>query len=151
MSTVEVGSCGDESAGLDAALAGEWIKADEVRAELEYACKEKAAADQIETLLQKALTELANIMLGLKKVGSGGTAPTAPSTASAILEAELKEALDKLKGLFEDSDSEAGDLLNDLLDKLGNSPLVRQLKPVATAIDGFDFDAALEKLNGITA
>lgn len=48
--------------------------------------------------------------------------------------------------MLEDSDSEAGDLLSDLLDKLGNSPLARQLKPVAAAIDGFDFDEALERM-----
>ena len=60
-------------------------------------------------------------------------------------------ALAKLKGLLEDSDSEAGDLLSELLDKLGNSTLATQLKPVATAIEGFDFDEALDQLKSITA
>ena len=107
--------------------------------------------------MQKALTELALVMPGLKNIGvtegntraADGTATAASSKTLAIPEAELKSALEKLKGLLEDSDSEAGDLLSDLLDKLNKSPLAKQLKPVAAAIEGFDFDAALEKLKGI--
>jgi len=122
-------------------------------AELEHACKEKAADAEIEALLQKALAELAIVMPGLANVpggtrSAGDTAAVAPQTP-ALPEAELKAYFDKLKGLLEDSDSEAGDLLDELLDKLGNAPLARQLKPVAAAIEGFDFDAALEKLKGI--
>ena len=124
---------------------------------LEHACKEKAPADQVETLLQKALAELAIILPGLEIVdvsvgnprGTGETAPKA--RAPAIQEAELKAALTKLKHLLEESDSEAGDLLSDLLDKLGSAPLAKQLKPVASAIEGFDFDEALEKLRGVSA
>jgi two-component system sensor histidine kinase/response regulator len=119
--------------------------------ELEHACNDKAPAEQIDALLQKALAELAIVMPGLEQVGAGATAApaAAASAAPAMPEAQLKAALDKLKGLLEDSDSEAGDLLGDLMDKLGNSPLARSLKPVAAAIEGFDFDAALEKLKGI--
>jgi HPt (histidine-containing phosphotransfer) domain-containing protein len=115
-------------------------------AELEHACLEGKTAEEIEVLFQKALAELAAIMPGLEKVGAGGTAVAATPVAPEIPEAELKAKLDKLKHLLEESDSEAGDLLSDLLDKLGNTPLAKQLKPVATAIEGFDFDAALEKL-----
>jgi len=114
--------------------------------ELEHACKAKAPAEQIESLLQTALAELATIMPGLEKVGAGGTAPTPSPSVPTIPEAELSAALAKLKHLLEDSDSEAGDLLSDLLEKLGNTPLAKQLKPVAMAIEGFDFDEALAKL-----
>ncbi len=124
--------------------------------ELEHACAEKAPAKQIAKLLKAALAELAVVMEGLKKVGadddaaSGLAATTSASVPTpTIPEAELKAALEKLKVLLAESDSEAGDLLDDLLDKLGNAPLAKQLKPVALAIEGFDFDAALEKLNGI--
>jgi two-component system sensor histidine kinase/response regulator len=119
-------------------------------AELEHACKEKAAAEQIESLLQNALAALAIIMPGLEKVGAGSTAPARQPAALAIPEAELKAMLDKLQGLLEDSDSEAADILEALLEKLAGSPLAKQLKPVAAAIEGFDFDAALEKLKGIS-
>jgi PAS domain S-box-containing protein len=130
--------------------------------ELEHACMEKSSADDIETLLQQTLGELAAILPGLEQVGAasagrfqpnglpaGGTAMAAAPAALAIPDAEFKAALGELKHLLEESDSEAGDLLADLLDKLGNAPLAKQLKPVALAIEGFDFDEALEKLNAI--
>jgi hypothetical protein len=91
---------------------------------------------------------LAVVMPGLQMVDTGNTVP-APAATSAMPEAELKAALEKLKGLLEDSDSDAGDVLDALLEKLGNAPLAKQLKPVATAIEGFDFDTALEKLRAI--
>ncbi len=114
--------------------------------ELEHACQEGLPAEEIDVLLQRTLAELAPVIEGLHKVGAGGTAAAPSPTAPVIPEAELNAVLAKLKHLLEESDSEAGDLLSDLLDKLGNTPLALQLKPVATAIEGFDFDAALESL-----
>jgi PAS domain S-box-containing protein len=122
-------------------------------AELEHACQEGKPAEEVDVLLQKTLAELAPVIEGLQKVGVSvanmGTAPV--STAPAMPEAELNATLDKLKLLLEESDSEAGDLLSDLLDKLKGTPLATKLKPVAAAIEGFDFDAALEKLQAITS
>ncbi len=118
-------------------------------AELEHACKEKLAAEQIEALLQKALDELAVILPGLQKVGAGGTAVPAASAPAAIPDAQVKVALERIKALLEESDSDAGDVLDELLDKLGASPLAHSLKPVAAAIENFDFDTALEKLKDI--
>jgi two-component system sensor histidine kinase/response regulator len=115
---------------------------------LEHACKEQAAAEQIEALLQAALAEIARVMPGLQEIGAGGTA-VVPIPAPGIPEAQLRAGLTKLKGLLEDSDSEASDLLSELLNKLSGSPLEKQLKLVADAVEGFDFDAALEKLSGV--
>jgi HPt (histidine-containing phosphotransfer) domain-containing protein len=124
--------------------------------ELEHACNEKAAPERISELLQKALNELTPVIAGLQEIPAGThsagatvAASTAAPAAPAMPDAQLKAALDQLKGLLEDSDSEAGDLLGDLLDKLGSSPLARSLKPVAMAIDGFDFEVALVKLKEI--
>jgi signal transduction histidine kinase/CheY-like chemotaxis protein len=121
--------------------------------ELEHACKEGKPAAEIEALLAQALVELAPVIEGLKKVGDGGTAPGTPvaHAALAIPEAELNTALDKLKCLLEDSDAEAGDVLDALLEKIAGLPLANALKPVASAIEGFDFDAALEKLSSLRA
>ena len=118
-------------------------------AELEHACLESKPAEEIDALFQKALAELAVIMPGLQNVGSGGTA-TPAAKALAMPADELKVKLDKLKLLLQESDSEAGDLLSDLLDKLEGTPLARQLKPVSAAIEGFDFDEALEKLAAVS-
>jgi PAS domain S-box-containing protein len=119
--------------------------------ELERACKDGQPEQEIDALLQNALDALAVIMPGLERVGAGSTAAVAPTKAPAIPDAELKAALEKLKGLLEESDSEAGDVLGDLLERLEGTALGRQLKPVATAIDDFDFDAALEKLAAVNA
>ncbi|MDP1525317.1 MAG: response regulator [Rhodocyclaceae bacterium] len=117
-------------------------------AELEHACQEGKPAEEIDILLQKTLAELAPVIEGLQKVGAGETADTALK-APAMPEAELNATLDKLKHLLEESDSEAGDLLSDLLDKLKGTPLASKLKPVAAAIEGFNFDEALDKLSAI--
>jgi hypothetical protein len=62
---------------------------------------------------------------------------------------DLDHTLDKLRSLLEESDAEAGDLLGDLLDKIAGTPMAKALKPVATAIEAFDFDEALTRLNKV--
>ena len=113
-------------------------------AELESACKDKAPDDRIAALLEKTLAELAPVIEGLQLLEETEAAPAAK--APALPAAELQARLDKLKALLEESDSEAGDLLADLLEKVAGSRLEKALKPVAAAINDFDFDAALEKL-----
>jgi len=117
-------------------------------AELEQACKEGKAAHEIDALLAKALAELETVMSGLRLVGAGAAA-SAAAAAPAMPEAELNEQLDRLKLLLEESDSEADDVLGQLLDKLEGSPLARALQPVAAAIGDFDFDTALERLEKV--
>jgi PAS domain S-box-containing protein len=73
-------------------------------------------------------------------------AVVADVAAPALPNEELQAALDKLATLLEDNDSAAGDLLGELLVKINGTPEARSLKPVADAINGYDFDEALEKL-----
>jgi hypothetical protein len=93
------------------------------------------------------LTELEPVISGLQQVGAGEAALT--STAPAIPKEELQAALDKLAALLEDNDSSAGDILSELLDKIEGTPQARALKPVADAINDYDFDEALEKLKSV--
>jgi CheY-like chemotaxis protein len=123
--------------------------------ELEHACNEHAPPARIAALLQQVLAELAPVIDGLQQLPGGthgqdsaGTATAAdgaPQPAS-LTETEIDSRLDRLRALLEDSDSEAGDLLGDLLDKIADTPMAKVLKPVAAAINEFDFDKALEKL-----
>jgi CheY-like chemotaxis protein len=110
---------------------------------LEDACNAQASADRIDELLKVALAELEPVIAGLQQVG-GGAAPVA--AAPAIDEAALQRSLKTLLSLVEDSDSEAGDLLGDLMTKLAGSPMLAKLKPVASALEDYDFDAALDAL-----
>ncbi|MBB1075831.1 response regulator [Rhodoferax sp. 4810] len=115
-------------------------------AALERACDDHAPDEQIDALLANTLAELAPVIAGLQAVG--GSEPVADQTkpAAALPAAELEHALAKLKRLLEDSDSEAGDVAEALLNKLAGTALAGQLQPVAVAITDFDYDAALELL-----
>jgi len=101
-------------------------------------------AAEIDALLAKVLAELEPVVSGLQQVGAGEN--TAVNTNQTIPKEELQASLDKLAALLEDNDSAAGDLLSELLDKIEGTPQARALKPVADAINGYDFDEALEKL-----
>lgn len=113
--------------------------------ELELACKEKRSANEIDALLAKVLAELEPVIVALQQVG-GGEVAVAPSSSMAMSETELKAGLARLKELLEDSDTEAGDLLGELQDKLAGNPLARSLKPIADALNDYDFDTALDRL-----
>jgi PAS domain S-box-containing protein len=114
-------------------------------AALEYACKENQSQETIDDLLAKTLVELVPVIEGLRKVGDEGTAPEAESTVEAD-PAKDAELLDKLKALLQDSDSEAADVLEELLPLAKGTPLAQTLKQVANELESFDFDAALEIL-----
>ncbi len=115
--------------------------------ELEKLCKENASEEEIQACFQLVLKELRPVIEGLKSVNTDGRNPE--DSHQSISKAELDNTMEKLKTLLEDSDSEAGDLLNDLLTKLGNSSLSNSLKPLAKVVDDFDFDKALELLKNI--
>jgi len=118
-------------------------------AELEQACNAGKNAAEIDALLAAVLAELEPVVSGLQQIGADESA--AANTAAAIPKEELQAALDKLAALLEDNDSAAGDLLGELLDRISGTPQARALKPVADAINNYDFDEALEKLKQVTA
>ena len=115
--------------------------------ELEQACHAGKKAAEIDGLLATVLAELEPVIAGLQQVGAGESA--AANAAPAIPKEELQAALDRLAALLEDNDSAAGDLLGELLDKIEGTPQARALKPVADAINDYDFDEALEKLKTV--
>ncbi|MES2951800.1 MAG: PAS domain S-box protein [Pseudomonadota bacterium] len=59
----------------------------------------------------------------------------------------LEPQLQRLKALLKNSDADATDVLDQLLDLAQGTPLASTLKRVATALDAFDFDAAADVLN----
>lgn len=115
---------------------------------LEHACLNSEAKAHIDQLLDKTLSELKVVVDGLQCVAVAET--VAPETTSGISDVALQAVLAKLKHLLEESDSEAGDLVDELLDQVAGTTLARALKPVATAINDFDFDTALDKLKEIS-
>lgn len=126
-----------------------------VAGKLERACQESQPQAVIEALLKEVLAEMAIVMSGLKEVsvgaqsagdGTSGSAPTAKPETLPMPEAQITDYIDRLKLLLEDSDSRAEDLLCELTEKLGGSSLTLALKPVAEAIEDFEFHQALVRL-----
>jgi two-component system sensor histidine kinase/response regulator len=120
-------------------------------AELEHAYLVDANSDQIDALLATALAELQPVIAGLQAVGAPATGTASPAAADANPQqtARVLAALDRLTALLKDSDADAADVLGELTEQLDGSALAIKLKPVATAIENFDFDAALEILKAV--
>ena len=116
--------------------------------ELEQACHAGKKAAALDKVLATVLAELEPVIAGLQQIGAGES--TTANAAPAIPAEELQAALDRLAALLEDNDSAAGDLLGELLDRIEGSSQARALKPVADAINNYDFDEALEKLKSVT-
>ena len=118
-------------------------------AELEHAYLVNATPEQIDALLATTLQELAPVIAGLEALGAGANrneqAPT--QVADSEQTARIQAALPRLKALLQDSDADAGDAVDALLELAKGTPLAAQLKRVAAAVAEFDFDAALAILN----
>lgn len=116
----------------------------EAAGRLEQACKEKAPADSIEKFLQKTLHALDPVTEGLQRIGMGamdeGSAAD-PEKAGALIR--------NLRKLLEESDSEAADVLEELMPLVRNTPMSAQLGKAARAIEVFDFDVALELIQDL--
>jgi two-component system, sensor histidine kinase and response regulator len=120
---------------------------------LEHACSQNATPELVNELLQKTVDELAIVIAGLAQVSAGETAITGAADAgnasismSEALDAQTLSQLDAIKRLLESSDADAADALETLLKRIGKTPLAQSLRPVAQAIEAFDFDVALERL-----
>ncbi|MDP1525315.1 MAG: response regulator [Rhodocyclaceae bacterium] len=72
-------------------------------------------------------------------------AKTASNVAVEVDPAKLREICTRLHTLLADNDSEAGDVLDDNAELL-NAAFPKDYRAIDSAIKGFDFEAALEKL-----
>ena len=112
-------------------------------AELEHAYLVNATPEQIDVLLVRTLSELQPVIEGLRGLGVQGAAPVTSSTVQVEDSKEVQEALQRLTALLKDSDADAGDAVDALMELAQGTPLASKLKRVAAAIADFDFDAAL--------
>ena len=118
-------------------------------AELEHAYLVAATPEQIDTLLATTLNELKPVIEGLQSVGAAAVPPAhgpAPSPSAGVDAGVLQAALNRVSALLKDSDSDAADALDELLELTQGTPLASKLKRVAAAVADFDFDAALAAL-----
>jgi CheY-like chemotaxis protein len=119
--------------------------------ELEQACLSGASPEKVDALLAKTLAELGPVMEGLKGVGvaaadANGAAPTPGNTDSD----RLGPLMERLGKLLADSDTEAGEVADELTEAVRGTPLAAGLKKLSDAVAQFDFDTALEALRKLT-
>jgi PAS domain S-box-containing protein len=119
-----------------------------VAAALEQACKESAPAEQLEQLLTTVKQELTPVISALATLSN--TAPSSAEHEPPLDAKKFRNLLTRLRTLLEEDDAAAIDVIDELQDLPGigtNSDLLKQL---TAAVESYDFDVALERLNAFT-
>jgi len=111
---------------------------------LEKACQNKD--NSIEKLLEKLLVQLKPVIAGLDEFASSITEVQSSVDIDIV---RMKNLLSQLKELLEEDDTEATDVLDELLPMLKEQPEAETIKAMAQAIEAYDFSEALELFNQI--
>jgi len=120
-------------------------------AALEHACLGSATPEEVDILLGKTLDALAPVIAGLQPVGAQASAQPAPVPGrDTATPPAVQNALQRLTMLLKDSDADAGDAVDELMELAKGTPLASKLKRVALAVADFDFDAALAALTDVS-
>ncbi len=153
--------CAHTLKGMAGSLGAKGVQA--AAQELEAACRRRQPAPLIDDLLVRTLAELDPVIEDLFKLGtkvSPGNVPPEDSLPkihspdrdlpgidlTGIDQPRIDALLTRLRSLLEDSDSEAADVLDELLERVQGTPLQAALARVEAAVGDFDFDAALAAL-----
>ena len=115
-------------------------------AELEAACQCGAAPEVIDRLLALTLAQLAPVIEGLRGISEGAPPPRQPSGHAGADPAAVLAAVQRLQGLLQDSDAEALEAMDALVELAQGTPWAVTLPRVAAALAAFDFDGALAAL-----
>lgn len=112
--------------------------------ELEQASAQKAVESELMTLLEDVINALAPVLEGLSvlSLNKGGKVS---STESLDLD-KLTPLLKQLRGLLEEDDTDAGDIVEEIMELSGISKYEQALQSVTTALEEYDFEQALEEL-----
>ena len=120
-------------------------------AALEHACVEQAGMEEIQQLLDDVMAALEPVITGLASIGESSHPPAEKASSSVNITLEtLQPQLEELRRLLEDSDTEASDVVEAILEKIKGSDMERLLRRVGDEIAGYDFDAALDALNALS-
>ena len=106
--------------------------------ELEAACAADPESPGVEQALSSLGSQLAPVLDGLDDLDDGGP----PQAAATVDRATIAVEMQRLRQLVEDSDTEAGAVLEGLTAMAGSVPYDVSLKRLRKALDAFDFDAA---------
>lgn len=116
--------------------------------ELEAVCARGDSGPQIDEALAPVRLALEQVLEGLRGwMGSADYAQTLPAAPPAKAKPlALAADLQRLRRLLMDSEQEAEDLVNELLQQLNGAAPAPALEVVARFIDQYDFDEALKAL-----
>jgi HPt (histidine-containing phosphotransfer) domain-containing protein len=115
-------------------------------AELEHACLVNASPPEVDKLLALSLKELEPVIEGLQAVGMQAVPLVEPVLAKEGDAQKVQELLKRVTALLQDSDADAADAVDELMELAKGTHLASKLKRVASAVADFDFDAALATL-----
>jgi two-component system, sensor histidine kinase and response regulator len=118
--------------------------------ELEAACRQGASEETLRPLLARVTESLAPALAAIDRLPREDAEESA-STAAPVGFDEVLPTLLQLRKLIEESDSEAGDLAMQLSVQLRGTPVETQMKQLSAALDAFDFDQALERIEPLIA
>ncbi|MBW1749631.1 MAG: response regulator, partial [Deltaproteobacteria bacterium] len=112
-------------------------------ADLESACNENTAPDEIEQLLKNVAAALSPMLAGLSLLEQPGT----PTPARTVDPEKRNALLVQLRALLEDDDTDATEVIEELEELAGTEAHKNVLQQLATAIGEYDFDQALAELD----
>jgi len=119
----------------------------EAAKELEAACKEKRAAEEIEALLEAVDVELSPVLAGLAAIDKNENKAGEGSEALDIEQFSL--LLAKLRPLLEEDDTASAAMLDELHELPGIAVHASALKRLSKAVDEYDFEEALAVLENM--
>jgi len=117
----------------------------EAAQELELACNEGQLDEQIQPLLENVLSSLSIVLSSLDTLEQESN-PISKEDIPLDTE-KLQLLLSQLRELLEDDDADAADIVEEIEELPGITSHQINLKRLLKAIDGYDFELALEELD----
>ena len=115
--------------------------------QLEQACNNEIQESEIKHLLENVLKTLSPVMKGLSTLNQAGDETI--NNNNPIDQHKFDILIGELRTLLEDDDTGAADVIDKLYALDGIGMHTNLLKELTKAIDSYDFELALEKLNNL--
>jgi PAS domain S-box-containing protein len=116
---------------------------------LELACKKSESDDSIEKALEELKDPLNKVVASLKQHLDVENSSNDQQQGSGLSPDTIKKELQKITQLLKEDDADAVDIVDELVDQLPNGQLRAELFKVKAACEGYDFDEALEFMDGL--
>jgi two-component system, sensor histidine kinase and response regulator len=114
----------------------------ETAKDLEAACNNNQSPDVIKNLLDKVCESLLPVIEELNSLDC-----EVPQCSEGEFDlAKVQQLISQLREYLEDDDTEATEIIEELLEQSGLSAYHKELQQISKAIGGYDFDEALETL-----